>query len=70
MMRTPNRDIAKTRAADSGRSYALCVVDGMFYVGTKAELDKIPCVIEGSYEAAHCQCRPDGVEPCRLHGGA
>lgn len=50
MMRTPNRDIAKERAATAGLVYALGVTDGLFYVGTFEELRKLPCVIQESFE--------------------
>lgn len=50
MIRTKNEAIAKARAYSFGHRYGLCVSDGMFYVGTAEELEKLPVVLKDEPE--------------------
>lgn len=44
MLRTRNRTIAAEHAAESGRCFGFCVVDGLYYVGTRDQLLRLPII--------------------------
>ena len=45
IIRTSNEDIARKRAQDDCCAYGICIVDGLYYVGLRAELKKAPIII-------------------------
>ena len=67
MSRVPNYAMAKKVAAERQQHFGFSALDGRWYVGTFHQLRRIGVV---EPEQAYCTCRADGVEPCRLHGGA
>ena len=55
MTRWRKFDIAKEDAATKGVCVGFCVLDGMFYVGTREQLAKIACIdIEDPKEVFKC----------------
>ena len=49
MIRTPDFDIARKEAEEKKLAYGMCVTDGLYIVGTKEQLDKLPVVIKFDY---------------------
>lgn len=50
MRRTQSFQIARDWAEELHLAFGLSVVDGLYYVGTDAELDKVAVVIKQSWE--------------------
>jgi hypothetical protein len=50
MTRVKAFDLAREIAEEKSLAYGLGITDGMYYIGTTEQLDKIPVVIKFSYE--------------------
>ncbi len=66
MTRVGGFDLAREIAEEKRLSYGISVTDGLYYIGTKEELDKLPVVItfsydkQAMYDCPYCGKRHDG----------